>query len=89
MGSVFEDLTNKFDGKPVLFVTLDMTNLTKKHHAMMLGSALGISQVMEQNPGTGFILLIDPKDKKVIKKLTSDMDASQMSDAIAAALPAS
>lgn len=61
--------------------------MTKKHHAEMLGSALGISQVIAENPGIGFILLLDGKDKKVLKKLTSDMDAKQMSDAISSALP--
>jgi KaiC/GvpD/RAD55 family RecA-like ATPase len=86
MGSVFEDLQNKFDGKPVLFVTLDFTNVTLSNHANLMGAALGIGPAMEENKGTGFILLIDGKTKKVLSTLTSDMDFKQMAKAIDEAL---
>lgn len=86
MGSVFEDLENKFDGKSVLFVTLDFTNITKRHKAVLMASALGIGPVLEEHKGTGFILLLDGKTKKVLKMLTSDMNAKRMTGAIQEAL---
>ncbi|MCH7658454.1 MAG: hypothetical protein IIB05_09075 [Bacteroidetes bacterium] len=72
MGPVFEDLSNKLDGKPVLFYKLDFTNNTTKHQSVMMASALGLDEALKENQGTGFILLIDPKSKKVLQKFTKD-----------------
>ena len=41
-GPIFTDLQNKFDGKPVLFVTLDFTNRTTHYQSELLASALGM-----------------------------------------------
>ncbi|MCF6212392.1 MAG: thioredoxin family protein [Flavobacteriaceae bacterium] len=79
MGPVFEDLQNKMDGKNVLFIKLDFTNNQTKHQAQMLGDALGITPVLKKNyRRTGFILIIDPKTKKVLQKLTKDDDVYAM-----------
>lgn len=72
MGPVFEDLSNKLDGQPVLFYKLDFTNNTTKHQSVMMASALGLGEVLKENHGTGFILLIDTKSKKVLQKFTKD-----------------
>ena len=82
MGSVFEDLTNKFDGSPVLFVTFDRTNMTTKHQSELLASALGLGAVYSENSGTGFILLIDPATHKTLHKLTKDQTPKEMAKAI-------
>jgi thiol-disulfide isomerase/thioredoxin len=79
MGPVFEDLQNKMDGQNILFVKLDFTNNQTKHQANMLGAALGIAPVLKANyRRTGFILIIDPKTKKVLQKLTKDDDVYAM-----------
>jgi thiol-disulfide isomerase/thioredoxin len=79
MGPVFEDLQNKMDGQNILFVKLDFTNNKTKHQAHMLGDALGIASVLKKNyRHTGFILIINPKTKKVLKKLTKDDDVYAM-----------
>jgi len=79
MGSVFEDLQNKMDGKNILFVKLDFTNNQTKHQANMLGASLGIAAVLKKNyRRTGFILIIDPKTKQVLQKLTKDDDVYAM-----------
>jgi len=79
MGPVFEDLQNKMDGKNILFIKLDFTNNQTKHQANMLGATLGISSVLKANyRRTGFILIIDPKTKKVLQKLTKDDDVYAM-----------
>ncbi len=77
MGAVFTDLRNKLDDKPVLFVELDFTNATTRHQAMLMASALGINPALEENPGTGFILLLDGK-RQVTGKLTSPQTLKQM-----------
>ena len=84
MVSVFTDLRNKFDGQPVLFVTLDLTNVSTRNQSELLASALGLKSVYNQNSGTGFILLIDPTTHKVIKKLTADQDLKMMAKEITA-----
>ena len=78
MGPVFEDLRNKYDGKPVLFVELDLTNGTTRTQAEYLASALGFGDVYAQNNGTGFILLLDGKSRKQLDKLTADQSIKAM-----------
>ncbi|MEM6261221.1 MAG: thioredoxin domain-containing protein [Bacteroidota bacterium] len=83
LGPVLEDLTNKLDGKPVLFVELDFTNQTTRHQANLLASGLGIGKhVAESGYSTGYILVIDPDTKEVKKKLTKDLSMKQMAAAI-------
>ena len=86
MGPVFEDLQNKFDGQPVLFVVLDRTNVTSTHRSALLASALGVRSSFTANPGTGFILLIDAKTREVRGRLGTDQTLKQMSAEISAAL---
>jgi len=79
MGPIFEDLQNKMDGKNILFIRLDFTNNQTKHQAHMFGQVLGIAPVLKANyRRTGFILIIDPKTKKVLQKLTKDDDVYAM-----------
>ncbi len=82
MGPVFSDLQNKLDGKPVLFYQLDFTNNTTKHQAYLMASALDVDSVVKANPGTGFILLIDAKSKKVLQKFTKEDDLKTIVTAI-------
>ncbi|MEM8963475.1 MAG: thioredoxin family protein [Acidobacteriota bacterium] len=78
MGTVFEDLRNKYDGESVLFVTLDLTNATTRGQAEYLASALGFGDVYAANAGTGFILLLDGESKKQVAKLTADQNIKAM-----------
>ena len=82
MGNVFTDLQNKMDGQSILFVTLDKTNSTTKHQANLLAGALGLSKVVKNNKGTGFILLLDGKTLQVKAKLTADNDIKAMTKKI-------
>lgn len=82
MGPVFTDLQNKFDGEPVLFVTLDFTNGTTRHQAELLAAALGIGPVYQANQATGFILLLNGKTRDVITRLTSEQTFKEMSAAL-------
>ncbi|MEM7048544.1 MAG: thioredoxin domain-containing protein [Acidobacteriota bacterium] len=78
MGSLFEDLTNKYDGKSVLFVTLDLTNGTTRAQAEYLAAALGFGEAFAAHPGTGFVLLLDGETRKPLVKLTADQNIKQM-----------
>lgn len=79
---LFKDLENKFDGKNVLFVNLDFTNQTRKNRSLLLASGLNIGHIVEKNKGTGFVLLIDGKDKKILQKLTKKDAFKKMSASI-------
>ena len=87
MGPVFTDLENKFDGKPVLFVTLDLTNVTTLNRSKLLASALGIGPVYKANEGTtGLILLLDGKTRQVAARLNSEHTLKDMAAALDEAL---
>ena len=77
MGPVFTDLRNKLDGRPVLFVELDLTNATTRHQSMLLASALGLGRALKEHPGTGFILLFD-EQRRVKGKLTARQSLKKM-----------
>lgn len=81
MGTIFTDLQNKFDGKPVLFVTLDFTNRTTHYQSELLASALGMGEAYKANQGTGFILLLN-QTRDISARLTSKQTLKEMSAAI-------
>ena len=83
MGPVFEDLTNKMDSEPILFVELNLTTSAKQDQAAYLMEVMGAGDTWaEHGPKTGFILLLDPEDMSVAGKLTSDMGIKDMGAAI-------
>ncbi len=86
MVSTFKNLQNKHDGEDILFVELNFTNKTTGHQANLLANALGLSKTVEENKGTGFILLVDGKNKKVLKRLTKEQSLKEMSKELRANL---
>ncbi len=86
LGPVLTDLTNKLDGKPVLFTKLDFTNNSEKHQSNLLASALGIEKIVKENNGTGFLLVIDSKTKEIKAKLTKTQTVKEMAREINAFL---
>src|SRR3989338_7168874 len=61
----------EFTDKPILFTRVDLTDDYTKSQSQMLASMLGISEIYNENaPKTGYMLLINAKDKKVLGKLT-------------------
>ncbi len=82
LGSVLTDLTNKLDGKPILFIQLDFTNNSVKHQSYLLASELGIEKIVKDNNGTGFLLVIDNKTKKIKVKLTKKQTVKEMANEI-------
>ncbi|MEM9400177.1 MAG: thioredoxin family protein [Verrucomicrobiota bacterium] len=85
MGDAIIDLSNKFDGKEVLFVTFDRTNTTTRHHSELLASAMDLDKVYDGNEGTGYVLLIDAESGEVIEKMKG-MTAKEMGNTIAGKL---
>ena len=63
------------DGKPTLFVELNFTNQSSRHQAEFMVHGFQLGELIEENPGTGFILVIDPTDQSVEAKLTEKPEA--------------
>lgn len=71
------------DNHNVLFVTLDLTDATKRNQSALHASALGLGDFYKENNGkTGFVLLVNSKTKEIVGKLTKDMDANQVAATI-------
>ncbi len=74
------------DGR-TLFVTFDFSTDKSSEQAHMLAKALGIGNIYDQHEGwSGMVLLIDPKSKSVIGKLSSSQSAADMHRGLVAAL---
>ena len=72
------DTEKRIAGKPVLRVTLDQTD-RESPQAEYLLAALGLGELWKEHAGkTGFILLVDPETRRVVGRVTSDMDAAAM-----------
>ena len=76
------DAQKQAASKSVLFVKLDQTD-KDSHQAEYLLAALGLGDLWKENAGkTGFVVLADPKSRTVVGRLTSDMDAAAMGQAL-------
>ena len=79
MGNVYEELQEKHDQQPVLWLVLDHTRAHHRQQAAFLAQALDLDTVWEEHGGkTGFILLIDPEQQRVLVKLTREHGIKQM-----------
>ncbi len=77
--SIMEDLADRFDGMPVLVLTLDVTNQTARHHSEMLAAALGLDDLWAKNGGkTGTIYLVNAETKKELGLFGKDNGFSQI-----------
>jgi thiol-disulfide isomerase/thioredoxin len=86
MGPAFEDAKGRLDGKAVLFVVLDRTNRSTRSEAEMLASALGLGGVYDADKGTGKVLVVDAKTKKLVATLSADLDGKAMAKELEALL---
>lgn len=70
MGSMFEDLTAKFDEEPVLFITLDLTDSSTRSRAELMIGALGYGELWDDlgaGKKTGQLAIIGHKGKKLVE----------------------
>lgn len=67
---ILTEVKTSLADKPVLFVTLDVTDAAKVEASRLLAAALDIEGHMKANNKTGLVLLISAKDKKLVETLT-------------------
>jgi hypothetical protein len=72
--------------KGVIPVELDMTNDETTKKSLMVAKKMGLTKIVEGNDGTGFAVLVDPKTKNKLGKVTSNMTEDEMKAALDKAL---
>jgi len=72
MGSSFEDLQEIFKEKNIEFVKFDLTDKGTTAKAESKAKQIGISNILNDNRRTGFILIIDNSTKEILYKLTKN-----------------
>jgi len=86
MAPAVEGMEEEIADQPVLIVTLDQTD-KESAQAEYLVAALGCADLWQEHAGkTGYILLIDPESKRVVSRLTAEMNAATMTSAVTEAL---
>jgi len=72
------NLQEKLKDKPVTFLTFNLTNDETKVKSKELATQMGLTEVLENNRGTGYVLLLDPVSKKELGKLTRKQSSDDM-----------
>jgi hypothetical protein len=82
-----ERLANKYDGRPVLGILLDVSNQTNRHHAELLASALGLDEAWNANGDkTGIAYIVDSQTGEILDTLTDEDDMVSSAAKVDAAL---
>lgn len=84
---VFAELTADFGNRPVLFVTLDITDDLRRQQARYLARALDIEWVFDESFESGIITLVDREQREVVARLTDRRQKPQLVSALTRALP--
>ncbi len=71
-------LQENLDGKDVEFVKFDFSNKESKEETKKIAKKLGLSDVLASNNGTGFVVLVDGKNKDEKAVLTTKQSADEM-----------
>ncbi len=81
-----EEVMKESATEPCLFIKLDQTD-KDSHQAEYMVAALGIADLWKEHAGkTGYVLLVNPRTKKVVATLTADQDTETMQAALASAI---
>ena len=83
MGPIAKDTAAKYKDKSIEFVTFDFTSDETKAKAEADAKRLGVEAIYKANaPKTGFALLYDTANSKVVTKLSAKNDVAAWSAAI-------
>jgi hypothetical protein len=73
--------------QPIYFTRVDMTDECTKKQSGMFVEWVGLGEIYREHaPKTGFMLLIDAKEKKVLSKLTKTQSEAELKAAMEEAL---
>ena len=84
---VFERVQREYGMKPVLLVTLDLTDDLRRHQSEQLADAIGVRWVLDQKLHTGTIALVDRHAEEILTVLTDPKEWPQLVSALSDNLP--
>ena len=83
MGPIVKQLASEYQDKSIKFVTFDFTSDETKAAAKKAAAEMGVAGLYSENaPNTGFVLLYDTKEQKVVTKLSAGDDETKWRGAI-------
>lgn len=83
MGPIVKQLSGDYADKSIKFVTFDFTTDETKAAAKKAAAEMGVAGLFAENaPNTGFLLLYDTKEQKVVTKLNAGDDDAKWRSAI-------
>lgn len=88
LAPIFDELMNRYMDDPVLFVTLDVTDQTRRGQAVETASTLDIEYAFAQRYEFGTIRLIDRRDRAVLAVVRGRDDVADLENALAGVLKA-
>ena len=76
-----------FDQKPILFVTLDLTDSNRIQQSILHASALGIGAFLQaQGSATGYIAVLDARTKKEVARFDRTNTSKDITETLNALL---
>ena len=83
MGPIVKKLAGDYQDKSIKFVTFDFTSDETKAAAEKAAAEMGVSGLYgEHAPKTGFVLLYDTKEQKVVSKFSAGDEEAKWRSAI-------
>lgn len=82
-----EEATRAFEGEPVLFTKMDMTDDFTAHQSKLMAYRLGLQELFDENQGrTGFVMLVDANTLEVLDRITAADETEEIKQKISALL---
>jgi thiol-disulfide isomerase/thioredoxin len=84
-----DEVKKELTDKPVLITRVDLTDEATRAQSQLFANWVGLGEIYrEQGGATGFMLLIDPEEQKVIQRIGAQHTEEQIRQAIDQALAA-
>jgi len=83
IGPIFEELAASYGNRPVLFVTLDITDDTRAKQARLLAENLGIGHIYDPPFESGMIKLVDRRAGTVLATATGEDQTPEVAHLLA------
>ena len=78
IGPSVMELADKLKDQPVEFVKFDFTSDESKSLSKEKAKEFGLEEVLSNNEGTGYVVLVDAETKKEVGKLTTKHTVTDM-----------
>jgi thiol-disulfide isomerase/thioredoxin len=84
-----DEVKKELADKPVYITRVDLTDDATRAQSQLFANWVGLGEIYQEHGGaTGFMLLIDPEEKKVIQRIGAQHSEQQIRQAIDQALAA-